>query len=154
MTNIDVLFEGNLEDVISRSELIQAYTNEYNKIVDNYKDFFREGKGYKTNKYHEPVMNFAYNYIKHDDFKRIAREPTRGYNRYGQAKSTPRSYYYYLSVWSIACLNVEKLYNNQFQLKFDHRYNDRKNNDFDGYLVCFKNFQFWKNRNLPNKQRY
>lgn len=47
MTNIDVLFEGNLEDVISRSELIQAYTNEYNKIVDNYKDFLEKVKGIK-----------------------------------------------------------------------------------------------------------
>lgn len=152
--NIEVIFENSVNNIITSEELIKVYIEEYNKVKSEYASFFKSGTGVKTNKYHEPVMNFSYNYIEHDDFKRTAVEPVRGYDAYNRPRSTPVKYDYYLSVWSITCDNIQKRYNNQFKLKFDHRYNDRKNNDFDGFLVCFKSFSFWKNRNLPNKQRY
>ncbi len=151
---IEVIFEDSIKYIITEEKLIEEYKEEYNKVKNEFAAYFRKGEGEKTNKYHEPVMNKAYNYIEHEDFKRQAFEPFKGYDENNRPKSTPVKYDYYLSVWSIACSRVEKKYDNQFRLKFDHRYIDRKNNDFDGFLVCFKDFSFWKNRNLPNNQRY
>src|SRR5574344_2085033 len=125
---IDLIFMDNTQQIISEQELIDAYLEEYNKIIESYSDYYREGTGYKTNKYHEPVMNKAYNYIEHDDFKSIAKESVKGWDNNNQPKGEVVSYPYYKAVWSIVCDEISRKYNNQFILKFDHRYKDRKNN--------------------------
>lgn len=154
--SLDVQFEPNigLEKIISADKLKQEYIKTYDEIKSKYADYYKAGTGYKTNKYHEPVMNKAYNYIEHDDFKSIAQESTKGWNKNNQPKGEIVSYPYYKAVWNIVCDEISKRYNNQFILKFDHRHKDRKNNDFDGTIVCYKNKAFWQNLNLPNKQRY
>ena len=156
ITNLNVQFEPNvgLEQIISADELKQEYIKFYDEIKTKYADYYRAGTGYKTNKYHEPVMNKAYNYIEHDDFKSIAKESVKGWDNNNQPKGEVVSYPYYKAVRNIVCDEISKKYNNQFILKFDHRYKDRKNNDFDGTIICYKNKSFWQNRNLPNKQRY
>lgn len=152
--NVEIVFGEGTENFISKEKLFEEYLDAYKYILNKYEGFIEKGTGEKTNRYHEPTMNFAYNYVKHDDFKKIAREPVRGYTSSGRVKSIPQPYTYYLSVWSIACIIVEKKYNHAFKLKFDHRYRNLKNNDFDGFLVCFKTMNFWKARNLPNNQIY
>ncbi len=152
--NIEVVFEGSENNYPKISELINSYLDTYYKIKNEYKLFYKEGTGYKTNSYHEPVMNYAYNYIQHNNFKKIAKESPRGYNRNGSYKGSPISYEYYMALWSITCEELEKKYGNKFIIKFDHRHKDNKNNDFDGILYCFSNFKFWKNRNLPHNQKY
>lgn len=154
MDLIEVIILDDIGVDLDIEELLEQYSKLYRELVEEYKDFYRAGTGVKTNKYHSPTMNLAYNYIEHDDFKRVAKEPSRGYTRYGMVKSEPISYVYYLSVWSIVCERLQALYDNKFTIKFDHRHKDRKNNDFDGYLVCFKNSYYWRRRNLPNNQRY
>lgn len=151
---IDVIFMDNTEELISAAELVNAYLKEYNSILIKYADYYREGTGYKTNRYHEPVMNKAYNYIEHDDFKKVAVEPIKGYDKNNRPISKPIEYIYYMSVWSIACSNIEKKYSNAFKLKFDHRKVDHKNVDNDGFLFCYKKNSSWLNRNLPRNQRY
>lgn len=151
---IDVIFMDNTDQIIGKQELIDAYLIEYNKVLKKYSNYYRAGVGYKTNKYHEPVMNKAYNYIEHDDFKRVAEEPAKGYNSSNRPNSTPIKYNYYLAVWSIACINVEKRFSYVFKLKFDHRRVDHKNIDNDGFLFCYKNNSSWLKRNLPRNQKY
>ena len=154
--NIDVKYEPNLglENVIASDILIEKYIKTYNDIKAKYVEFYKEGTGYKTNKYHEPVMNKAYNYIEHDDFKAIAKEPAQGYSNNNCPKGELISYFYYKALWSIVCEELSKQYNNEFILKFDHRHKTKKNNDFDGTIFCYKNKSFWQNHNLPNKQKY
>ena len=93
--NIDVKYEPNLglENVIASDILIEKYIKTYNDIKAKYVEFYKEGTGYKTNQYHEPVMNKAYNYIEYDNFKAIAKEPTQGYGNNNCPKGELRSYF-------------------------------------------------------------
>lgn len=155
METIDVKYEKKeIEELISSEDLIKEYIKIYSQIKQKYINYFKKGTGKKTNDYYQPSMNYAYNYIEHDDFKKEVYEPIKGWDSSNRPKSEPIKYTYYLSLWSIVCNEISRLHDNKFKIKFDHRYKDRKNNDFDGTIICFNNSSFWKNHNLPNKQRY
>jgi hypothetical protein len=152
--NIDVVFAEGTDAYLTKEELISLYCKTYKRIVDLYENYFRQGTGIKTNHYHEPTMNLAYNYIEHDNYKKIANESPKGYTKGGSYIGRPIAYIYYQSVWSITCDQIVANYQMKFMLKFDHRFKDRKNDDFNGTLFCFKTKNYWKSKNLPNNQRY
>ena len=135
--------------------ICKAYIQEYLNVLKEYGDCYVEGTGKKTNGYGEPIQNFAYNYINHIDFKKIAKEYPK-YDDRNRGVGQPVSYSYFENVWSIACRRVMDKYKNQFNLKLDHRYKNNKNNDFDGTLVIFNPMsnEFWKKKNLYKNQRY
>ena len=156
---IDPYFNVNNEADIQKTKLIiiKQYIEEYLNVLKEYGQYYVEGTGVKTNKYGEPVQNFAYNYIKHIDFQKIGNEWST-YDKNNKGVGSPTSYKYFQNVWSIACDRVSKRHKdgNKFDLKLDHRYKTNKNNDFDGTLVLIKpkDNKFWKAGNLPQNQRY
>ena len=161
---IDPYFNTKLKNESDKQKFIniiyKSYIQEYLNILKEYGPFYIEGTGIKTNKYGEPCQNFAYNYINHSEFEKMAKEWSN-YDRYDRGVGKIQYYKYFESVWSIACNRVMEKYKDQygeckFNLKLDHRYKDRKNNDFDGTLIVINpnDNSFWKARNLPKNQRY
>lgn len=133
-----------------------SYITEYYNMLKKYGSTYVEGTGAKTNGYYEPKQNLAYNYFKHPDFLRTAKEPSKGYDKSGNSVDDIVSYNYYQNVWSVVCDEVKRKYHYNFCIKLDHRHKNHKNNDFDGILYVYDIYDnsFWKDRNLPNNQRY
>lgn len=160
---IDPHFNINNDADIQRTKRIicREYIEEYLNVLNEYGEYYVEGTGVKTNKYGEPVQNFAYNYINHKDFEKTGKEWTE-YDENNRGIGKPVFYKYFQNVWSIACERVANRHKNKsgignrFDLKLDHRYKNNKNNDFDGYLVIIKakDNTYWKASNLPKNQRY
>jgi hypothetical protein len=161
---VEPYFNSKLKNEDDKQKFInivyRSYIREYLKVLKEYGNYYVEGTGVKTNKYGEPVQNFAYNYIKHPDFEKEATE-YKEYDEFNRGVGERQTYKYFQNVWSIACENVVNRYkdefgNNKFSLKLDHRRKNDKNNDFDGTLIVFapKNNKFWKAKNLPKNQRY
>lgn len=153
---LSVFHLSNENDVNRFKTIIRnSYVRNYLDLLKEYKSYYKEGTGNKTNGYHESGQNYAYNYFEYPNFLMKAKK----YNDYddkGNSVGSSKTYSYYKNVWSAACDRVVKQYGYKFDLKFDHRHKDQKNNDFDGTLVLFElgNRNYWKMRNLPNKQRY
>jgi hypothetical protein len=161
---VDPYFDSKLKSEADRQKFInivyRAYIKEYLNVLKEYGTHYVEGTGEKTNKYGEAGQNFAYNYINHPKFERTAKEWVK-YDENNRGIGKPQYYKYFENVWSIACRRVVERYKDglgkyKINLKFDHRYKNNKNNDFDGTLVVFNpnSNEFWKKRNLYKNQKY